>query len=142
LKFSQKLSACLPYRDYHRGCSRRRTTLVPAGIIDQAASDAQSSNGAALIGFDMEDAQTCAPKPIPVAATNEKPVLDSGPTATISAAVIAAMFEESRRAHYATGRPCACPECATGAAVAATVLTADPEERSPGERSWVDFRFL
>jgi hypothetical protein len=61
LKFSQKLSACLPYRDYHRGCSRRRTTLVPAGIIDQAASDAQSSNGAALIGFDMEDAQPARP---------------------------------------------------------------------------------
>jgi len=35
--------------------------LFSAGVIRQAASSAQSSKGAALIGFDMEDAQPFAP---------------------------------------------------------------------------------
>jgi hypothetical protein len=35
--------------------------LRPAGLISQSASSAQRRNDAALIGFDMEDAQAYAP---------------------------------------------------------------------------------
>jgi hypothetical protein len=48
---------------------------------------------------------------LPPSSAKKAPDLDSTQTAIVSAAAIAAVLvEESRKAYYATGRPCACPE--------------------------------
>jgi hypothetical protein len=58
---------------------------------------------AAVLGTTNEKTASAQP--------SKKPAIKSTQANTVSAAVIAAMLvDESRKAYYATGRPCACPD--------------------------------